>query len=44
MFLLIPTLLRRGAPFWPTLAAGCVLTIALYFGMTWIGPRLGLKL
>ena len=44
MFLVIPALLRRGAPFWPSLLAGCVLTIGLYLAMTWIGPRIGLKL
>jgi hypothetical protein len=44
MFLAIPAMLRRGVPFWGALGAGCVLTIALYFGMTWAGPRLGLKL
>jgi hypothetical protein len=44
MFLLIPALLRRGLPFWPSLAAGCALTIGLYLAMTWIGPRFGLKL
>jgi hypothetical protein len=26
------------------MAVGCTLTIALYFGMTAIGPRIGLKL
>jgi hypothetical protein len=44
MFLLIPVLMKHGAPFWAALAAGCVLTIGLYLGMTAIGPRLGLKL
>jgi hypothetical protein len=44
MFLLIPALLKRGAPFWAALAAGCVLTVGLYLGMTAIGPRFGLKL
>jgi len=44
MFLLIPALLGRGVPFWPVLGAGCLLTIALYLGMTWIGPRFGLLL
>lgn len=44
MFLMIPALLRRGVPFWPSLAAGCALTIALYVLTTWIGPRFGLKL
>ncbi len=44
MFLLIPTLLRRGVPFWAALAGGCFLTMGLYLGMTAIGPRFGLKL
>ena len=44
MFLLIPVLLRHGAPFWVALGAGCVLTIMLYIAMTVIGPRLGLRL
>ncbi|MBS0491905.1 DUF3147 family protein [Phenylobacterium sp. NIBR 498073] len=44
MFLLIPALLRRGVTFWPALAIGCILTIGLYFAMTWLGPRFGLKL
>ena len=44
MFLLIPALLQRGLGFWPTLAASCLLTIALYLAMIWIGPRFGLRL
>lgn len=44
MFLLMPMLLKRGVGFWPALAAGCALTIALYLAVIWIGPRLGLKL
>lgn len=44
MFLLIPVLLKQGWSFWLSLVAGCVLTIALYLTMTWIGPRFGLKL
>ena len=44
MFLVIPLMLRRGAPFWAALTAGCALTLALYLAMTWLGPRLGLKL
>jgi hypothetical protein len=44
MFLLIPALLKRGVGFWTALASGCVLTIALYSAMVWLGPRLGLKL
>jgi hypothetical protein len=44
MFLLIPWLLRRGVGFWGALAAGCALTIALYLAMTWLAPRLGVRL
>jgi len=44
MFLLIPYMLRSGMGFWPSLIAGCLLTIALYLAMMHIGPRMGLKL
>ena len=44
MFLLIPAMLNRGAPFWLALGSGCALTILLYLGMTWMGPRFGLQL
>jgi len=44
MFLVIPALLRNGVHFWVALALGCVLTIALYLAMAWIGPRFGLRL
>ena len=44
MFLLIPLLLRNGVGFWASLATGCALTVALYLGMTWLGPRVGLRL
>ena len=43
MFLLIPAMLRNGFGFWVSLAAGCVLTVALYALMLWAGPRFGLK-
>lgn len=44
MFVLIPFLLRRGVGFWPSLAAGCLLTVVLYAVMVWGAPRLGVKL
>lgn len=44
MFLLIPAMLRSGWSFWLALAAGCVLTVALYGLMMALGPRLGLRL
>lgn len=44
MFLLVPALLRQGMSFWLSLAAGCVLTVALYAAMAWLGPRFGIRL
>jgi hypothetical protein len=44
MFLLIPELLKRGAPFWEALCAGCLLTMGLYAATIWIGPKFGLRL
>ncbi len=44
MFLIIPMLLKRGVGFWPALAAGCILTMALYAAMVWSAPRWGPKL
>ncbi len=44
MFLVIPVLLRKGFGFYPSLLAGCALTVVLYLAMTLIGPRFGLKL
>jgi len=31
--LLIPWMLKKGIGFWPTMGAGCVLTMVLYFLM-----------
>jgi hypothetical protein len=44
MFLAIPSLLRHGFSFWISLVIGCVLTMALYSLMAWLGPRLGLPI
>lgn len=44
MFLVIPTLLRKGFAFWPSLVLGCALTMVLYLVMVWVGPKFGLKL
>jgi len=44
MFLLMPAMLNRGVGFWPSLVAGCVLTVALYLAMIWLGPKFGLRL
>lgn len=44
MFLVIPLMLRAGMNFWLSLVFGCALTVALYLFMTWLGPRVGLRL
>ena len=44
MFLVMPWMLRHGIAFWPTVLAGCALTILLYLAMIWLGPRIGLRL
>ena len=44
MFLVIPWMLRSGVNFWIALAAGCLLTVALYLLMMHVGPRFGLRL
>lgn len=44
MFLLVPLLLRAGVNFWPSLAAGCALTIALYLITVWALARFGISL
>jgi len=43
MFLLMPWMLRHGIAFWPTVLAGCALTVLLYLAMIWLGPRIGLR-
>lgn len=44
MFLVIPALLRRDMPFWLALSLGCLLTMALYGLMAWLGPKVGVRL
>lgn len=44
MFLILPVLLRSGLGFWGSLAIVIVGTLALYAGMFWAGPRLGIRL
>lgn len=41
MFLLIPWMLKKGIGFWPTMGAGCVLTMILYFLMAKALVRFG---
>jgi hypothetical protein len=44
MFLLIPYMLRHGFNFWISITAACLLTVALYVAMSWLGPRFGVRL
>lgn len=44
MFPLMAWMIRSGEGFWMALLAGCTLTVLLYLGMVWLGPKVGLKL
>jgi hypothetical protein len=44
MFLLMPLMLRHGIAFWPTLAACCALTFALYLLTVWTLKQFGIAL
>jgi len=44
MFLIIPWLLRSGWSFAATMGIAIVVTLALYAGMNWLAPRLGIPL
>jgi len=44
MFLLLPLLLRAGINFWPSLAAGCALTVVLYLITVWALAKFGIAL
>ena len=44
LFLIIPLLLKAGWAFWPTLATGCAVTVALYAGMAALAERMGFGL
>jgi hypothetical protein len=44
LFLVLPAMLRAGIGFWLALVLGIALTAALYLGMFWLAPRVGVKL
>lgn len=44
MFVIIPLMLRAGIGFAVTMAVAAAITVLLYAGFAWIGPRLGLAL
>jgi hypothetical protein len=41
-FLVVPAMLRAGIGFWPSMGAGCALTIMLYFVTAWSLARFGI--
>ena len=44
MFLVLPAMLRAGIGFWPSMGAGCALTIVLYLVTAWSLARFGIDL
>ena len=44
MFLVLPAMLRAGIAFWPSMGAGCALTILLYLVTAWSVARFGIDL
>ena len=44
MFLLIPSMLKKGIGFWPSMAAGCALTMLLYFLMVKALAKFGISM
>ena len=44
MFLIIPYMIRSGWSFGTTMVAAIVITMALYAGMNWLAPKLGIAL
>lgn len=44
MFLVMPGMLRAGAGFWPSLAASCAMTVALYLATVWTLSKFGIDL
>ena len=44
LFLIIPTMLRSGWTFWPTILIACAITLGLYAAMFAFSARLGIRL
>ena len=44
MFVVMPLMLRAGIGFWPSLAASCAMTIALYLLTVWVLSKFGMNL
>lgn len=44
LFLILPALLRNGMAFWPALGLSCLVTIGVYFALTWVLGRFGVRI
>ena len=44
LFLILPALLRNGMAFWPALGLSCVAVIGVYFALTWVLGRFGVRI
>ena len=44
LFLILPALLRNGMAFWPALGLSCLVTVGVYFALTWVLGRFGVRI
>jgi hypothetical protein len=44
LFLILPTLLRAGWSFWPSLATACLVTVLMYFALVRLLGKFGVRL
>lgn len=44
LFLILPTLLRSGVGFWSSLGLSCLVTVGVYFALTWVLGRFGVRI
>ncbi|MBD8872669.1 DUF3147 family protein [Rhodanobacter sp. DHB23] len=44
LFLILPALLRNGVSFWPALGLSCLVTVGVYFALTWVLGRFGVRI
>ncbi|MBD8881781.1 DUF3147 family protein [Rhodanobacter sp. 7MK24] len=44
LFLILPALLRNGVGFWSALGLSCLVTVGVYFALTWVLGRFGVRI
>lgn len=44
LFLILPALLRNGVGFWLALGLSCLATVGVYFALTWVLGRFGVRI